>query len=503
MLILAPLFTEKMVLQRGKEIPVWGTAAPGAAVTVTLQGKSYTAPADETGAFTVKIGPLTPSRKETFTVTSDGETITFTEVMVGDVWLAGGQSNMEFQMQYDADYASELENCEALPIRFYDVPEISYPEQIDEADYGKEYGYWRPCDKENLRWFSAVGYHFAKEIAKSENVPVGIVGCNWGGTTACAWMSKAAIKKGGGQIWLDDYAKATENLDLDAYNKAFYANLGFFRTDLLADKISDRFLRGLTKEQQEELLAGMPGGLTQLIGPKYERRPTALYESMLARTVPYGLTGFIWYQGESDADHPDVYHTMMQALIEDWRALWGEALPFYFVQLAPYTWWMGVTTKGWIEVRNAQQWVADNVPGTGMAVITDAGMEWDIHPKEKHPVGRRLALLARKNTYGEDLLCEAPRLSATKKANGLLTLTFDHAGDGLTIRGEKLTGITVLVNGAAIAGNPAASGNTLTIADPAITPDAAVTVEIGWGDYSVVNLYNSAGIPARPARMEG
>lgn len=178
----AILFHDHGVLQRGKRIPVWGSADPGAPVTVTVQGQTATAVADGEGNWTAVLEPLEASLTETLTVTSADETVTFTDVAVGEVWLAGGQSNMEFHMRYDADMAEEQPGCTDGQLRFFDYPEVSYVGQIDEADYGKEYGFWRKCAPEQLERFSAVGYYFAKDLRRGLDVPVGIIGCNWGGT---------------------------------------------------------------------------------------------------------------------------------------------------------------------------------------------------------------------------------------------------------------------------------------------------------------------------------
>ena len=178
-----------------------------------------------------------------------------------------------------------------------------------------------------------------------------------------------------------------------------------------------------------------PAAAAPPMGPKHFCRPGGLYESMVKAVAPYGIRGVIWYQGESDGDaHPETYETLFPALIADWRRLWGRELPFLFVQLAPFERWMQCTGERYGIVRAAQQHTADTVPGTAMAVTTDVGMQYDIHPKKKQPLGRRLALLAENKVYGEkDVLCEAPALTGLTVADGALTLTFAHAGARLTL----------------------------------------------------------------------
>ena len=515
------LFSDGMVLQQGQVVPVWGLADPGAPVAVTMQGQTAHATADAQGRWQALCGPFAASFDEEMTITAPGQQCTLRDVQVGEVWLAGGQSNMEFHMRYDADFPQEKETCQNSALRFFDYPEVSYPGQIEEADYGKHYAFWRQATPESLERFSAVGYYFAKELQQRYKVPVGVIGCNWGGTPAAAWMSPAAIRAGGGQVWLDEYAAATRELDLDDYNARFAANPQSYQTDLLGSPINDWMMQGCTAAQLVQKLRELgidlakidPAAAAPPIGPKHFCRPGGLYESMVKAVAPYGIRGVIWYQGESDGDtHPETYETLFPALIADWRRLWGRELPFLFVQLAPFERWMQCTGERYGIVRAAQQHTADTVPGTAMAVTTDVGMQYDIHPKKKQPLGRRLALLAENKVYGEkDVLCEAPALTGLTAADGALTLTFAHAGAGLYLAPAApdgtpfapgvFSGVQVWQNGAALdaaALTARAAGNTVTLCGPAIRAGAPTRVEIAQTPWCQVNLYNSAGIPARP-----
>lgn len=503
-----------MVLQRNKPVTVWGQADPGTSITVTIQNQTVMARADGDGRWTAVLQPLAESFQETLTVASGADACVLQDVQVGEVWLAGGQSNMELPMCFDLTYESELADCTDDSLRFYDVPEISYPGQDRDADYSL-YGHWRRSAPENLKYFSATAYHFAKALRRRYGVPVGIIGCNWGGTPACAWMSEQAIRAGGGQVYLDEYADATRNLDLEAYERQFNEKPGNFRTNILGDPIINLMHAGATTDEMNAAMVRLgrtDAGGTPVIGPKYERRPAGLYESMLKPLVPYGIRGVIWYQGETDGDHhPEAYATLFPALIADWRALWGEELPFLFVQIAPLERWLHCMGEPYAVIRAAQQHTADTVSGTGMAVITDAGMRWDIHPKAKRPVGERLALLARHLVYGEDLLCEAPTLEAVRPEKGRLTLIFRNAGAGLhlssvTPYGEalpvmQLTGLQVRQGGVDLdtaALTAWVQGNTVTLTGSALQNEPT-WVGIAQGGWYQVNLHNSAGLPARPA----
>ena len=519
----ALMFKDNAVLQRDKKIAIWGEADPKALITVTVQGQTVSGTADDSGKWQIRIGPLKTSFEETLVITTGDECVTCTHVMVGDVWFAGGQSNMEYHMAFDADLNSEKECCKNPNIRFFDYPEVHFPGQIDMADYGKNYGFWRTCDAENLERFSAVAYYCVKELQEKYHVPVGILACNYGGTPIMAWVSEEVSLQNGDRHKVEAYYKQLENLDLEAYDKRFMSEPGSFITDELAPNPLNDLLK--TATSIEELMRGLgidpettkPEDLVMPLGPKSQLRPAGLYESMLLPCVPYGIKGFLWYQGCSDADaeaDAHAYRQMLPALIRHWRTLWDEELPFLFVQLAPLDHWLGmIFGTHYPIVREAQQNTADTVPNTAMAVITDAGMKNDLHPKKKQPVGHRLALLAEHYVYGEeDILCEAPALTGVKAEEGKAVLSFDHVGSGLylaeavpdgqVVGSGHLGGLRLfqgeeeldLSNASATA-----SGNQVTITCSAIQADLPIRASLAETGWYLVNLYNSAGIPARPS----
>lgn len=524
MLQTAILFKDHMVLQRGKKIAVWGFTDADTQIQVTMQGKSVSVISAADGKWMAVCGPFYTSFQEQMLIETAEEQILLNDVQVGDVWLAGGQSNMEFHMRYDADLKTEKSVCKNDNIRFFDYPEVSYIGQIDEADYGKHYGFWRKAEPEQLERFSAVAYYFAKEIQNKYSIPVGIIGCNWGGTPACAWMSEEAVMNGGGQVYLDEYAEAIRNLDFNEYDRNFRNNPAAWRTDLLGDPVGDMMMSGYTMQEIVETLKKQGIDLAQsdssawipVIGPKYERRPCGLYQSMLKQIVPFTLKGIIWYQGETDGDcHPEVYETLFPALIQNWRQLWNENLPFLFVQIAPLDHWLDCKGEPYVLIREAQQNTVDNVSGTGMAVITDLGMKYDIHPKKKKPVGHRLALLAEHMVYGEDNLCEAPTLSEIQIKDGEMILAFENAGEGLYlaetapygqyIGSDHFGGLQVFQDGQEIDENKisiSVRGKYVVVAGSEIRAGLPTTVKIACTGWYLVNLYNSAGIPAGPVQKE-
>jgi sialate O-acetylesterase len=238
------------------------------------------------------------------------------------------------------------------------------------------------------------------------------------------------------------------------------------------------------------------------IGPKYERRPGGLYEVMLKKLAPYAIKGFIWYQGESDDQKAELYGTVFSSLIRCWRNLWEEDLPFLFVQLAPFRQWLDCVGSRYPELRAQQEWVSEHITGTGMAVITDAGMEWDIHPKVKRYVGERLALLARGKVYGEDILCEAPKLVSAELENGKLTLGFANAEGGLVLNGSNVNALEIIQNGENVTEYTCTIlGTKVILKNNVFELEKSIEVNLACMDYYEVNLYNKAGIPARPGKI--
>ena len=324
----ALLFQDGMVLQRGTPVPVWGLADPGAEVEVTIQGCAARTRAAADGRWQLTVGPLSVSFGEEMTLRSGGCCLRLRDVQVGEVWLAAGQSNMEFYMRYDADVEAVRPDCADGALRFFDYPKVSYPGQLEQADYLARYGRWRQAAPDQLCWFSAVGYYFARELRRRYDLPVGILGCNWSGTPACAWMSEEAIRAGGGEIYLREYREAAAALDPAEYERTFRQFPGSWRIDPMGEDGYDRMMWGdraaLHCPPPPDPAAPQPP--MPPLGPKSEKRPAGLHESMLCQVAPYGVRGILFYQGESDGDrHNELYKTLFPALIEDFRRLWGGA----------------------------------------------------------------------------------------------------------------------------------------------------------------------------------
>ena len=515
MLQTAAIFSEGMILQREKPVVIWGSAAAGEEVTVSIQGQSTKAVADAQGRWEAVLTPLTASDRETLVVKTAGEELCIGDVAVGEVWIAGGQSNMEFPMRFEKYRDKELGTVNEN-LRFYDVPEICYEGQDQDFNYDNV-AVWRKAEGDDLTCFSAVGYYFQKEIAEKLSVPVGIVGCNWGGSRSCAWMKPETIERVG-KPWIRLYEDSIADLDMEQYwkeqrtnpmNDRGNPNVGPFDAFILprtpsAEEIQ-AFFAQMMKQAGIESDSAAPGGIPasrEIVDAK--TRPGCLYEHMVRKTAPYTARGVLWYQGESDdvTGLQQLYTAMLTGLIADWREVWrDQTLPFLIVQLPGWRSWLDIRNEDYATIRRCQQEVADTVDGVYLASIADVGEERDIHPKDKRTVGHRLALLARNHIYGEELLCEAPAAEAVQRDGKKITVTFANAGSGLKITGEKVQALDLTCDGKAAAYTAKADGDRLeiTLADK---PEGRVKVAFAQGDWYQVNLYNGADIPAVPFAAE-
>lgn len=495
MLKTAFIFGDNMVLQQGKRIPVWGNAEPGRTVTAEFMGDTGSAVTDSDGNWYLELPAQNPEMNQTLRVSSDSEIIEYQNVCVGEVWLAGGQSNMEFMLGFEQHFEDVLAEEPDGLIRFFDYPEVSYEGQMEDFSY-RNHGFWRSWTGDDLPWFSAVGFYFARKLRKQLGVPVGIVGCNWGGTPASAWMAPEYLQGTSGDCWLRDYAETLRTLDIPAYQEGFRHDPANDRTNLLADEWYRRLMKdGLARQDQLDLMAASPVP-PLVVGTYSERRPGGLYEMMLKKVHPFAIKGVIWYQGETDGDfHPDVYTVVFTQMIRCWRDLWKEEFPFLFTQLAPFGQWMTCDGTNYPIVRSCQEQVSKTVPKTWMASIGDVGMEWDIHPKNKKAVGNRLALLALGHVYGEDILCDAPRFLSAEKRGDTVRIQFSNA-EGLHIQGGHLNGFI----------GTTAAGTALPITEARIEEDSLILIcgesirklQYGIMPFYTANLFNRAGIPVLP-----
>ncbi|MBA4105068.1 MAG: sialate O-acetylesterase [Pirellula sp.] len=444
-LSLASIFSDHMVLQRDIKLPIWGHAAPGAKVEVQLAGATKEATADADGKWTVSFGPLKAGGGPLeLAVKSGDETVHMTDILVGDVWVASGQSNMEWPMKLTNDAESEIAAADWPEIRFVDVPNVVAATPLDSF---KSAG-WQPIKPENIGDFSAVAYFFARDLHKELNVPIGLIGCNWGGTQMEAWTSREALESS------------------DTFKEAL----------AYADKEP-------TTDDEKKHRQDRPMD-----------QPASLFNGMLSTVIPYGIRGAIWYQGESNAGRHEQYAELSKLMIADWRNRWGQGeFPFLLVQLAAFE--PGGDT--WPFLREAQTETLES-PNTGMAVAIDIGDQKDIHPRNKQDVGKRLALAARKVAHGEDIVYSGPMYKELKVADGKAHVTFDQIGGGLKAEGAvkgfevagadgKFVPATAVIEGAEV----------IVSADGVSEP---TVVRYNWAAFPDGNLFNAEGLPAVPFR---
>ena len=513
MLQTAKIFQDGMILQRGKRICVWGQSEPETTVTVEIQGQKESTIAKENGEWSVWISKLKASEDEVMHISTETEQLQYEDVAIGEVWVAGGQSNMEFWMRYEKYKEEAMKELPKNRLRFYDVPEISYDGQIEEFDYSRQ-AIWRKATNEDLEYFSAVGYYFQKELESALDVPVAIIGCNWGGTVACAWMNPETVKKVG-PAWIENYKERTATLDMEEYWKEQHGNSMNNRGNMFADAFTEFVLpitRSAADAQAFFAQMGGEGSFSEDIS-RYlsmimpQSMPGSLYEHMVKTIAPYGISGFLWYQGESDDDTPGMnvfYKGMLSGLISDWRTLWGnDTLPFMVVQLPGFEKWMDNDRKNeYPIIRQCQQDTADTVANVHLCSISDAGEQIDIHPKNKKVVGERLALLARKYAYGEEILADAPRMESVTRKKNVITITWKNAGDGIVVKGDKVEGLHVFAGEEEKAYTFTVAENKLVLQMEQVE-DEPLQVKFARTSWYQVNLYNSVGIPAIPFETDG
>lgn len=574
MLQAARIFGNHMVLQQKKKIRIWGSAQIGETVEALLEfGGSVqksTAQADSSGHWQLVFPPQPAARNGKITVRAKDDRLIWEDVLIGEVWIAGGQSNMEYPMEFDAEKEAALAEKMSREIRFFDVPEISYAGEEQDRDYG-QYGFWRCCTQEDLPYFSAVGYYFARDLEEAGQGPVGIIGCNWGGTACVSWLDPKRLLGRAGEVWIREYEAGLAKItDPEEERQQFRTHPQNDRTDILCRgkdqrarlwrRIMDQGSRSeeelcLLERQLQELEAQLPKIQLQepkgqqpkpeerqlepgerqpekekpAWGPYSEHRPGALYEQMVRPLAPYPVRGVLWYQGESDHVHPEIYGEMLKELIACWRELWQEELLFLLVQLAPFHRWIDSSGERYPILRKCQEMAARTVPGVYLASSSDAGMRWDVHPKKKRPIGIRLGRLARKYIYGEMLLADAPlALGARRKGNGV-QIAFAHA-QGLHVPEDAFeNGLHVsedaFENGLRVSGDVTAflpfraidrDGREMKIKDVRICGEElylelcqkggqlqpGARILFAMDGYYEVRLYNEAQIPALPFALE-
>ena len=488
---LPPLFGEGMVLQRDRPIRVFGRADAGEEVRVALAGHGGAAKAGRDGRWTVELAPL-PAGGPHEMVIEGTNRIVIGDVLLGEVWLASGQSNMEMAVASCRDFEA-VKAAAVLPrLRQFTVRRAAAAEPAEAVA-----GEWRACSPETVGGFSGVAFFFARELHRELGVPVGIVHASWGGTCAEGWTPAEAVAR----------AQALRGLW-----KRWEEAIGRFDPGKAAKRDLDAREKW-EKECREAARKGRPAPPEPKPAPDPRLNPAcpgALWNGMIAPLVPLSLRGVIWYQGESNADRAVQYRALFPLLIGEWREALGDPeLPFGFVQLASYGWDpRGEATPSggpsrFAELREAQDLALRSVPGTGMAVAIDVGDVKDIHPKDKATVGRRLALWALARVHGREIEYAGPLFRGFEEEKGAMRIHFDHAAGLRTLDGKEPAGFAVAgSDGKVVRGKARIDGESVVVSHPA---GARVRlVRYAWADFpdETLNLVNGAALPAAPFRTD-
>lgn len=524
-LSLAPIFANDMVLQRKIPVSVWGTAEPNAFVEVRIQGQAASCAANADGNWRCELAPLTSSDAETLEVAAGDERIVLTDVAVGEVFIAGGQSNMEFWMRYDKEAEEYRPTCANPRIRFYDQPKCSYPGQTEDFDYSKV-GMWRKATPEDLDYFSAVGYYMARGLEMVLDVPVGIVGCNYGGTTSAAWMTPehARVVQPELAAAFDAKLQGLPYEELLAHgrvnaakNDKGYAiwpawNEFFLPQTPTMDEVKAFMEAEAQKASGPADVGGLEiGGAQAGTGGKPQvhpgmmtptkEAPGALFTYMVLPIAGFATRGVLWYQGESDDEIDGAqwrHEEALRTVIADWREAWQRPdLPFLVVQLPGFGDWMGMEPNDYVTIRACQQKVADEDEHVWLCSASDMGDKHDIHPKEKKPIGERLALLAMNHLLGMPVPADAPRCTSAERKGSFVILHFENAAGGMLLEGAECNALEVLCGGEPVPFRAAARGDTLVIMLDG-THEGPLEVRFAWSNWFRTNLYNGAEIPALP-----
>jgi len=515
---LASPFSSHMVLQRGMKVPVWGVADPGEKVTVEFAGQKKSATADDNGKWRIDLDPLTASAESrTFTVsgTHTAQPLRLDDVLVGEVWLASGQSNMDFSMSVQvkrfagvANEAQEIAAANYPNLRFLTGPATLAPTPQDSLP-----GAWEVCSPQTAPALSAVAYFFARDLQKGVNVPVGMITESFGASTAEAWIQREAL---------------AADPQLTPFLTRFDAAVAKYRAmphpvpgPTRSEDVSAPFPASSPSPaatpaatpaaSSADSASPAPSPSARPRRPKPpgnplrdQHNPTVLYNGMIAPIIPYAIRGVIWYQGESIVGGTAgraLYPRVQATLIKNWRQRWAEGdFPFYICQLAALD-----ANSNNPDVREAQATVLD-LPNTGMAVTIDIGEHKNVHPKDKQDVGDRLSRIALANVYGHKIEYSGPMFDSAKVENGSIRIHFTHLGGGLVAKGGPLKTFEIAgpaaTPGADLAFLPAdarINGDTVVVSSPAIP--APVAARYAWANYpDGCNLYNAAGLPAPPFR---
>jgi sialate O-acetylesterase len=478
------IFGNHMVFQRDQKDRVWGWADPGEEVTVKIAGQSQAAKAGSDGAWHVVLSAMAAGGPHTLSIQGKN-TLRFDDVLVGEVWICSGQSNMQWPLAFSFNGDLDIVAATDPNIRLITVPNVGTQEPQQNFK-----GEWQTAGRQTVGWFSAVGYVFGRRLRQTLNVPIGLINDSWGGSACESWIRRdvlAADQK------FAPLMKHWEKLEKDLREvKADYESKRAQWQAAVAKAKAEKKEAPPPPQNPDDLMYG-------------NARPGNIYNGVLKPTIGYGIRGAIWYQGESNVGRAYQYRDLFPLMIKSWRDEWGQGdFSFYWVQLADF---LAEVPKpqdsAWAELREAQTMTLHRLPRTGEAVIIDAGDANDIHPRNKEVVGNRLARWALARDYGLNVACQSPTYREMKKQGSKITVRFDHAGGGLkTADVDELRGFAIAGNDrkfiwakAKMVGRDAIEVWSDQVAEPA-------AVRYAWADNPVCNIYSNEGLPLTPFRTD-
>ncbi len=483
---LPSLFSDHMVIQRDVKVPVWGWAAPDTEITVSLGGNSSKTRAGADGRWSADFPKMSAGGPHQLVVQGDRK-ITIEDVLVGEVWLGSGQSNMAMAVKASGNFKEEQSSATLPTIRMFTVKRVS-----KSSPQNKCSGTWKVCSPETVGAFSATAYFFGRKLHAALNVPVGLINSSWGGTAIEAWTSMDVQESVAGlqpvfAQWKKDRAKWTPESAARDHKIA----LARWEKRVVAAKEAKKRKPRRPRKRLNPVLN--------------QNHPANLYNGMIAPLIPYAIRGVVWYQGERNARNIDTatrYRIQMPIMIADWRRRWGHEFAFGFVQLPNFK--KRDANAGshtaWAVMRESmlKTLAVDN---TGMAITIDVGMAGNIHPKDKQSVGLRLAHWALADVYGKDIVASGPLAKSSQVDGEKLVLTFRHAiglqtSDGKAVKGFAIAGADCKWHWA----EAKIAGDRVTISHPDVPKPMAV--RYAWGDNPSCNLVNGAGLPASPFRTD-
>lgn len=490
---LPAIFSDNLVLQQGKPVTIWGFAAADEDVTVRFAGQTQVTRADLDGKWRISLDPMTANAQPQELSVSGKNTVTLKNLLIGEVWVCSGQSNMQWTVSQSGNAEQEIAGANAPQIRMFTVERATGMTPATDVK-----GSWKESNPANVGNFSAVAYFYGRHLHQVLKVPVGLINTSWGGTRVEAWTSRESLEERpcAAQM-LSDWDGIRQSWDPTAEAAKFAASKTAWQAE--AKKISAENAKLPADQKKKAPQAPRPPDDPN----KTPHHPAVLFNAMVAPLIPYSIQGAIWYQGESNQKRAFQYQELLPNMINDWRTRWNDPFSFYIVQLASFGNGQPITKEAgipdtWAELQEAQYLTSITLPKVGLAVTNDIGEEKNIHPKNKQEVGRRLALWALAKDYGRaDTVFSGPMFKNAMIEGSQVRIQFDHTGGGLKTRdGGELKHFQIVGEDKKwVWAQAKIENNEVLVSSPEV-PNP-VGVRYAWAAWPEgANLINAEGLPA-------